>query len=413
MSARATGTFKKILKLTNKGAWINAIRGGSSGGKTRGIVKTLILLAENDDKPTITSIVSDTMPNIRKGVLRDFEQTLVELGIDVKFHGTRVIYTFRSGSIIEFFSIKDLKDAKGPRRHRLYINEANRLSYEPCRQLIKRSAKVWACWNPDNRFWIDEHYLDLNGTKVMVDGVEETLTAELLQVCYKDNEFCPLADKIELETHKYEKDAGGDFVLNDEGEKIITNYYNVYGLGNIGDVQGLIHENVFLYEDLPDNRDFSRGIGLDFGWETAGGAVDMNVDFDKKEVYLREIYYGLKIDNEKIAQHLKEDEFYNEYVNIFCDNASPSNIYELKNTYKLSAYSCKKIPVVDFLRRRKKFKTFIYKGSRNLIYERSHYKFKINPDGTMSNEQIKKDDHLMDGWRYGETGIFNANRHSI
>src|SRR3990167_1675374 len=69
-----TATQKKA-KMTKR---IRAVQGGTSDSKTVSILLWLIHLAQSDKKPTLTSIVSESFPHLRRGVMRDFFLILQE-----------------------------------------------------------------------------------------------------------------------------------------------------------------------------------------------------------------------------------------------------------------------------------------------------------------------------------------------
>ena len=65
----ATQATRKISTLRKR---IRAIQGGTSASKTISILLILIDMAQQDTEPTITSIVSESFPHLRRGVMRDF-----------------------------------------------------------------------------------------------------------------------------------------------------------------------------------------------------------------------------------------------------------------------------------------------------------------------------------------------------
>ncbi|MBT4732924.1 terminase, partial [Candidatus Woesearchaeota archaeon] len=86
---------------------IRAVQGGTSASKTVSIVLWLIALAQSDKKPTLTSIVSESFPHLKRGVMRDFLMIMQEHGyfVDKRWNKSDYTYTFETGSKIEFFSV--------------------------------------------------------------------------------------------------------------------------------------------------------------------------------------------------------------------------------------------------------------------------------------------------------------------
>ena len=64
-----TTSIKKIKTLTKR---IRGIGGGTAAAKTIGILSILIDKAQQDEKPTITSVVSESFPHLKRGAIRDF-----------------------------------------------------------------------------------------------------------------------------------------------------------------------------------------------------------------------------------------------------------------------------------------------------------------------------------------------------
>ena len=124
MLFQETTATKKILSLTKR---IRACAGGTSASKTISILLYLIALAQSDKKPTLTSIVAESIPHLKRGAIRDFKNILQahHYWKDSNWNATDSIYTFETGSKIEFFSTDNGDKLRGARRDRLFMNEAN------------------------------------------------------------------------------------------------------------------------------------------------------------------------------------------------------------------------------------------------------------------------------------------------
>src|SRR3990167_6203226 len=69
MSYLKTTAYKKIKNLDKR---IRVIQGGTAAGKTIGSLMYLTNLALHDKKPTLTSVVSESFPHLKRGAIRDF-----------------------------------------------------------------------------------------------------------------------------------------------------------------------------------------------------------------------------------------------------------------------------------------------------------------------------------------------------
>ena len=125
MTYKKTTAYKRIKQMKSR---VRALQGGTAASKTVSIVIYLIALAQNDKVPTITSIVSESFPHLKRGAMRDFLDILKRQGyyVDKRWNRTDCVYTFETGSQIEFFSADQPDKVRGPRRDRLFINEVHR-----------------------------------------------------------------------------------------------------------------------------------------------------------------------------------------------------------------------------------------------------------------------------------------------
>jgi len=71
--------YKKTLatkKIIDMKARLRCVQGGTSASKTVSIMMYLIAKAQSDKLPTLTSVVSESFPHLRRGAMRDFELIL-------------------------------------------------------------------------------------------------------------------------------------------------------------------------------------------------------------------------------------------------------------------------------------------------------------------------------------------------
>lgn len=124
-----TKTATKTLAALEQGWPIIVNEGGARSGKSYGTIQILITIALQRPKTRI-SIVSHSLPHIKRGAYRDFTEIMSDwkLWDDNQFSYTEFVYTFKNGSYIELFGLEDPGKARGPGRDILFINEANLLS---------------------------------------------------------------------------------------------------------------------------------------------------------------------------------------------------------------------------------------------------------------------------------------------
>ena len=97
MSFVRTTAINKILKLKKR---IKIIQGGTSAGKTYGILPILIDKAAKTPGLEI-SVVSESIPHLRRGALKDFIKIMQETNrwITPNFNKSFLKYTFSNNSI--------------------------------------------------------------------------------------------------------------------------------------------------------------------------------------------------------------------------------------------------------------------------------------------------------------------------
>jgi len=153
-----TTALRKIRKMKSR---IKIIQGGTSASKTFSILATLIDKAIKQPNLEI-SIVSETIPHLRRGCLKDFLSIMKNTNryIPNNYNKTLLKYTFTNGSYIEFFSCDSEERLRGARRNILYMNEANNINYDAYLQLEMRTDQdIYIDFNPTSSFWVHTEVL--------------------------------------------------------------------------------------------------------------------------------------------------------------------------------------------------------------------------------------------------------------
>lgn len=374
MSFRRTTAINKILAL-NK--FVRGVQGGTSAGKTFGIIPILI------DKATKTpaleiSIVSESMPHLKRGCRKDFKKIMIETNrwIDSHWHDTDSRYTFSNGSFIEFFSADMDSKLRGARRDWLYMNECNNLSFHAYTELASRTkCGVYLDWNPTNQFWFHEE-------------LQQDSDVDFLTINYTDNECCP--------------ESALNFILKAK-EKAATsgywdNWYKVYGLGQIGNLQGVVFDNWQQCESIPTDAKFIA-YGMDFGFTNDETGL-ISVYLHSGELWVKEHIYETGLTNPDICKRMASIGL-SKSKELIADSAEPKSIKEIQNQgwnifpAKKGADSIKS--GIDVLQR---YKINVTSDSLNLIKELRNYKWKQDKDGKQLNEPIDFQNNLIDPLRY-------------
>lgn len=371
---RTTRTFEFTARSLAAGARIIANKGGTRSGKTYGIMQLLVVIAAFGKKAKMIDVVSESMPHLKRGALRDFDDILDGFGfMDGRDYASNLsdrVYKFPAGSEIRFFPADNWGKVKGSSRDMLFINECNRLPWETFRQLSVRTRRsVILDWNPDSEFWYELHGLDTR------QGTAECVTT------YKDNPYLTPEQVAEIEANRADEE-----------------WWKVYGLGQTGQRRGLVYDNWRQVAAIPQGAEFVAR-GLDFGFVNDPTAI---VDVYKAEggrLVLDCVLYRKGLTNDKIAAFLRDMQ-----GDTIADSAEMKSITEIRNSgirghifpAKKGADSIR--AGIDILR---KHELLVTQRSLDLVRELRNYRWREDPvTGQPLNVPVDKDNHALDAVRY-------------
>jgi phage terminase large subunit len=374
MDFKYTTAISRIRRMT---ARKKVIQGGTSAGKTLAILAVLIDIAAKNK--TEISVVSESIPHLRRGAIKDFAKVMQWTGrwVADRWNKTLLTYHFANGSIIEFFSADSEARLRGARRQVVYINEANNIDFESYYQLaIRTSEAIYIDFNPTHEFWAH--------TEVLPEQ-----DAELVILTYNDNEALPDTIKRDIELNRTKAETSAYW----------ANWWKVYGLGQVGTLQGAIYEDFEVVEGIDVSRAKFVALGLDWGFSndpTALVAIYRQGDC----LLIQELLYATGLTNQDIADKLRSLGITRAWE-IVADSAEPKSIEEI---YRLgfNIKPAEKGPDsvrngIDILKR---FKLQVTKDSTNLIKELRSYTWATDKEGKNTGVPIDSFNHACDAMRY-------------
>jgi phage terminase large subunit len=365
-----TTAQNKIAQLKKR---VRIVRGGTSSSKTFSIIPMLITYAVQKENTEI-SVVSESIPHLRRGAIRDFLKIMQMVGMydPNKWNKSSLTYTFSNNSFIEFFSADQPDKLRGARRDVLFINECNNVDWESYYQLAIRTRKfIYLDYNPVTEFWVD--------TELVHDA-----DSEMIVLTYKDNEA--LDSSIVAEIEKAKEKA--------ETSEYWRNWWAVYGLGQIGNLEGVIFSNYQLIDTIPSDARL-LGCGVDFGYSVDPTAIVEVYQYNDQRI-IKEICYRTGMLNSDIAKVLPKG------IPVYADSAEPKSIEEIRRFgISIKGVTKGKDSINYGIQVMQGQNYMITKDSTNLIKELRGYCWDKGKDGKTLPIPVG-DDHIIDAWRYFE-----------
>lgn len=368
---------RNIVAMNNHHVIVN--KGGTRSGKTWSLLQLCATLATHCDGILI-SVVGETLPFLKRGVIRDFHSMMGGAWNADKWNATDLVYSFDNGSQLEFFSADNEGKVHGSARDVLFINECYFVDWEIYRQLeVRTRALIFLDYNPRSRFWVDDNIL----------GKPDVA---LIHSTYKDNPFLTDRQRQAIEAYK-----------DDE------NWWRVYGLGEMGSVEGLIYTRWATVPEMPSTfkREFYC---IDFGFTNDPTSI-LRVRLSGGELWVEELAYRTAMLNGDIVKCL-HDNHVTRNASIVCDSAEQKSIKEINNMGGYRAVPCVKGKgsIVSGITMVQAYKINVTKNSLGMIDELRNYSWKRDANGNYINVPIDRYNHSLDALRYGVTTFLQARR---
>jgi len=372
MQVKKTKAFYKLKDLQSR---IRIVKGGTSASKTISILCLLIDYAIKNEGKEI-SVVSESIPHLRRGALKDFLGILKGLNRykDNQFNKSTLKYTFTNGSYIEFFSTDQPDKLRGARRTDLYINECNNVPFDAYTQLaVRTSGTIWLDYNPSNLFWVDKELINKEDTDYI------TLT-------YKDNNALPESIVKEIEKAK-EKAKTSTYWAN---------WWKVYGLGETGSLEGVCIPDWKEIDTIPDDARL-LAYGMDFGYSVDPTTLIGLYKWNDAYIF-DEVLYKKGMLNRDISRFLQQQDI---KENIVADSAEPKSIAELQG-YGHSIYGVSKgrDSIVYGLNLINQNEIYITARSKNLKRELAGYVWAKDKEGNQLQKPTGEHPDCIDAARY-------------
>jgi phage terminase large subunit len=383
-----TKAYYKILDLikSNPDENVFVIRGGQGASKTVSIIELLIQSLCSATKEA--TILSSELSKMKRTVIRDYKKICKDWGIlenEHDFNKSESKHEYFNGSYLDFLGA-DVNDVgKGFRRDILYINEADKMDVDTAVQFISRASLTIIDYNPDSLFWGDDYINENNFITLTFEDNEYLADSEVKSILdYKNKGFF----NIDLPT---ESIFGDGNIKN----KYWSNKWRVYGLGLVGNLDGIVFDNWDVIDSVPSGARLV-GIGLDFGYTNDPTAAVEVYKYNGKRI-LNEIIYRTGMLNGDIAKVLPKNTY------IYADSAEPKSIEEIRRTGVNIMPVTKGADSIMFgIQTMQTQEYLITSKSKNVINEFQKYIWQKDKRGDTQNKPIDKYNHAIDAIRYHE-----------
>lgn len=383
-----TKAYYKILELimSNPDEDVFVVCGGQGASKTVSIIQ--LFIQSLSKSPKEATVLSSELSKMKKTVVRDYKKIAKDWNVmqsEDDFNRSESKHEYDNGSYIDFLGADTTDLGKGFRRDLLYINEADRMDVDTAVQFISRAGLTIIDYNPDRKFWGDDYINDNN----------------FIRLTFEDNEYLSRSEVKSILDYKqkgfYNPDLPVDKLFDESNikSKYWSNKWKVYGLGMIGQLDGVILENWEVIDAVPSNARLLCSY-VDFGFSISKFASGNIYKLDGRYI-IDELVYSTQLMNPQAAEAMKKNGYVNNTV-CYCDYAEPKSIKELRSN-GINAVECEsKADIKEFAI--KKLNTdlfYITKRSVNIIDEASEWVW----DEKTGKPKKSKKDHHMDGICYG------------
>jgi len=368
---KKTTAQAKIAALKKR---VRIVQGGTSSSKTFTIIPLLIDYAIKNPRSEI-SIVSESIPHLRRGAIKDFVKIMIWTNNfkEDRWNKSNLVYNFTNGSYIEFFSVEQPDKLRGARRDILFINECNNVPFEAYQQLSIRTKKfIYLDYNPSHEFWVHQELINDKDSDFVI-------------LTYKDNEALDPAIVREIEKAKDKAQTSAYW----------ANWWKVYGLGQLGSLEGVIFNNWKQIDTIPETAKL-LGYGMDFGYTSDPTSVIALYKHDNQYI-LHEVIYQTGLTNRDIYNLLPDKKGF--YV---ADSAEPKSIVELQRM-GLTVIGAEKgkDSIIHGIQLMQQEEFLVTSQSINLIKELRNYSWDKDRNGqTIANKPIDAFNHGIDAMRY-------------
>lgn len=391
---KATTALRKLTGLWETDKKILCVQGSQGAGKTYGILMLIINYALSGYGREVI-IASAELTKMRLTVIKDFKKIMRSFGVyePDKFLA-ETLYKTPGDGFIKFIGLDKEDLGKGLRADVVFLNEANKTNFETYRELTSRARRVVLDYNPNSYFWAH-------------DEVIPRPDCGFLKLTFEDNEYISPEERDEILMYKTK-------AYDDQGNVISPYWHNkwvVYGLGEIGGVQGRVFSHFkgisfSEYIKIPVEPIFAVDWGTVDPWAILEGKYkDGNMYYHGLN-YLSENQWRQRMEGERDDAGIVTWMFNRLGIpktsTIVCDNNRREKIIALRRAGWDYAIEAPKPPgsILDGIDLMQNLNVFYTTNTKEFEYETLNYRFDTDRAGNALEKPVDADNHYMDAARY-------------
>jgi len=401
---KSTTNLNKICKL-KKRIW--ALQGSQGSAKTYSVLILLINHAQKHSSKEIY-VASKELSKMKITVIKDFRNIMISLGYwnDKNFNKSEYIYLFDNGSFIKFLGLDSEDIGKGLRSDIVFINEANKINFETYRELTSRAKRIILDYNPNSLFWVHSEIIPRND-------------CDFIKLTFEGNEYLSQEERNEILRY-YQQGYNEDGTIKSE---YWANIWQVYGLGEVGSVEG----RIYYWKSIEYNDylkiDKTPIYGVDWGMVDPFAVVELK--YHDGNLYVHEINY--KSENQ-IRQSLSstqltqikganDDGLVTWLFNtwgvdkkrmLVCDSNRPNKILSLRNAgWEYAKAVGRKSGLLDRIGMLQGINIYYTNTSKNIEFEQMNFSYEKDKFGNQLETPTDANNHTIDAITYGVQELFN------
>lgn len=362
-----TEVYHQNLKAFNDKCDLIVNQGGQGSSKTISILQVLETIWQTLPNLRIT-VAAYALPHLKAGAINDFKTILRDKGLEPESFYSRSEFTFtnQNGSYIEFVGVEgNLAKATGPRRDILYVNEANKKILYEVFELM--NARTHLCtfidFNPSAAFWFHE-------------DIQPNFDHRLIKSTYLNNPYLPERELRNL--------------LSKRDNPKYKNWWTVYGLGELGQLEGAIFTN-WSFGEFDNSLPF--GYGLDFGVKHHDAMIKAAVDKINKKIYWHEEIYKNGLSTSQLYELVNNRVVKNKFI--AADISATRTIKDLK-IKGLNIRGVKKNKIVEDIKNIMNYEIIVTPDSINLAHNLNNWLW-LDKKGEIPMDE---EDDCIDAGRY-------------